>query len=163
MTQTPSASLVPEGFKPVTIGGAFAMRSGPFFARWTGQHMLLGFRVQALHVNPANQCHGGMLSLFADLLLSTAALYQADMARHFLPTISLQTDFLASAPLGSWVEGKADILRKTRSMVFTQGLVHADATLILRSSGVFKLGALISDSADNQSIHFDTTTPVQRD
>ncbi len=160
MSLTPSAILVPEGFKPVIIGGAFAMRSGPFFAHWTGQHMLLGFRVQAHHVNPANQCHGGMLSLFADLFLSTAALYQVDMPRHFLPTISLQTDFLASAPLGSWVEGKADILRKTRSLVFTQGLVHADGTLILRTSGVFKLGALISDDSNNQAIDLDALAPA---
>ncbi len=152
MIQSAKENDAPEGFNPVTIGGIYATRSGPLFARWTGEHMLLGFRVQPYHVNPANQCHGGMLALFADMFLSTAALYQTDMARHFLPTISLQTDFLAPAPLGAWIEGKADVLRKTHSLVFVQGLVCADGLPILRASAVFKLGALISDDAENQTI-----------
>lgn len=142
----------PEGFQPVTIGGSFVTRNGPLYARWTGQHMLLGFRVQPQHVNPVDQCHGGMLSMFSDMLLSTAALYQTDMPRHFLPTISLQTDFLAPCPLGAWVEGQADILRVTRTVIFTQGLVHANGKPVLRASGVFKIGPLIPDSADDQSI-----------
>lgn len=154
MCDTSSNIDVPEGFQPVKIGGTFASHSGPLFARWTGEHMLLGFRVQAQHVNPADQCHGGMLSLFSDLLLSTAALYQTDMPRHFLPTVSLQTDFLASSPLGAWVDGKAEVLRTTRSLVFAQGLVYSDGKLIVRASGVFKLGRLITDASDNQTIRF---------
>ena len=49
--------------------------------------------------------------MFTDILISTAAQYQTEIPRQFLPTISLQTDFLAPAPLGSWVEGRAEILR----------------------------------------------------
>jgi uncharacterized protein (TIGR00369 family) len=162
MRKPSSETVVPEGFGPVTIGGFFATRNGPLFARWADGHMLLGLRVQPHHVNPANQCHGGMLALFADLLLSTAALYQTDMPRHFLPTISLQTDFLAPAPLGAWVEGRADVLRRARSLVFTQGLVHADGALILRTSGVFKLGALISDDSDNQSINVENLSAANQ-
>lgn len=149
----------PKGFEPVTIGGTFATRNGPLYARWTGQHMLLGFRVLPQHVNPMDQCHGGMLSMFADMFLSTAALYQTDMPRHFLPTISLQTDFLAPSPLGAWVEGQADILRVTRTMIFTQGLVQANGKPVLRASGVFKIGPLLPDSSDNQTI-FRDAAPV---
>jgi uncharacterized protein (TIGR00369 family) len=151
----------PEGFQPVTIGGTFATRSGPLFARWTGQHMLLGFRVQHQHVNPVDQCHGGMLSLFADMLLSTAGLHQTDMPRRFTPTVSLQMDFLAPSPLGAWIEGKADILRMTRTLIFTQGLVHADGKPVLRASGVFKIGPLLPDSSDNQTI-FRDRAPASR-
>ena len=81
----------------------------------------MGFRVGPGHVNPGNNCHGGMLAMFADILISTAAQYQADIPRQFLPTITLQMDFMAAAPLGAWVEGKAEILRVTRNLVFSQG------------------------------------------
>ncbi len=85
--------------------------------------------------------------MFADIMLSTAAQYQTDIPRQFLPTISLQMDFIAAAPLGSWVQGRADILRVTRNLVFSQGLVEADGTLVLRASGVFRRGPLLPESA----------------
>jgi acyl-coenzyme A thioesterase PaaI-like protein len=93
-----------------------------------------------------------MLATFADILISTAAQYQADIPRQFLPTISLQLDFMANAPLGSWVQGQADILRVTRNLIFSQGLVHADGILILRTSGVFKRGPLLADSANDHAL-----------
>lgn len=140
------------GFEPVDIGGAFATHNGPLHARWHDGHLQLGFRVGPEHVNPGNQCHGGMLCMFADILISTAAQYQADIPRQFLPTISLQMDFIAAAPLGSWVQGEAEILRVTRNLVFSQGLLHADGTLVLRTSGVFKRGPLLPDSAGDQAL-----------
>lgn len=138
------------GFEPADIGGIFATHNGPLYARWVDEHLLLGFRVGPEHVNPGQQCHGGMLSTFVDILLSTAAQYQTDIPRVFLPTISLQMDFIAGAPLGSWVEGRADILRVTRNLIFSQALVHADGVLAMRASGVFKRGPLLPDSAGDQ-------------
>jgi uncharacterized protein (TIGR00369 family) len=131
---------VPEGFSQVRIGGEFASRNGPLYARWHDEHLQMGFRVGPGHVNPGNNCHGGMLAMFADILISTAAQYQADIPRQFLPTISLQIDYLAPAPLGAWVQGEADVLRVTRTMVFAQGLARADGTPVMRVSGIFKIG-----------------------
>ncbi len=144
-TGTP-LELPPAGFEPVSIGGAFAIHNGPLYARWHQERLELGFRVGAQHVNPGNSCHGGMLSLFADILISTAAQYQTDIPRQFLPTISLQMDFLAPAPLGSWVHGQADILKVTRNLIFSQGLVYADHHVVLRASGTFKRGPLLADT-----------------
>ena len=151
MNDTPTIAA-PAGFEPADIGGVYAIHNGPLFARWSEAHLQLGFRVGPLHVNPGQQCHGGMLSMFADILLSTAAQYQTDIPRVFLPTISLQMDFIAAAPLGSWVQGQADILRVTRNLVFSQALVHADGKLVLRSSGVFKRGPLLPDTPGDQAL-----------
>jgi hypothetical protein len=38
------------------------------------------------------------------------------------------------------VQGEADVLRVTRSMVFANGLAHADGTPVIRVSGIFKIG-----------------------
>jgi len=120
-TQNYSA-IVPQGFVEAPIGGVFATTSGPLYARWHEDHLLLGFRVEPRHANPGNNCHGGMLATFVDILLSTAAQYQTDIPRQFLPTVSLQMDFMSGAPLGSWVEGRADILKET---------LHNSATCVL--------------------------------
>lgn len=146
------AAPPPPGFVPVQVGGAFAVHNGPLYARWHEAHILFGFRVGPRHANPGDSCHGGMLGMFADILISTAAQYQADIPRQFLPTISLQMDYIASAPQGSWVHGRADVLRVTRGLVFSQGLVYADEQLVMRASGVFKRGPLLPDTAGDHAL-----------
>lgn len=143
----PSAD-VPPGFRPINMGGPFMVHNGPLYGLWTGQRLLLGFRVEERHTNPLKMCHGGMLASFCDMLLPCAALYQGKIERRFLPTISLQIDYMGSAPLGAWVQGEADVLRTTRNMLFAQGLVSADGQAALRVSGIFKMGPLIGDGSD---------------
>ena len=147
-----SSELPPAGFEPVSIGGAFAIHNGPLYARWHEGQIEFGFRVGARQVNPGNNCHGGMLSLFADILISTAAQYQTDIPRQFLPTVSLAVDFMAPAPLGSWVQGEADILKVTKNLIFSHGLVRADGNIVLRTSGVFRRGPLLPDTASDSGL-----------
>jgi len=136
---------IPDGFRPIVVGGPFMAHNGPLYGQWTGQRLLLGFRVEERHTNPLKNCHGGMLATFADMLIPCASMYQHEMERRFLPTISLQIDYMGAAPLGAWVEGEADVLRTTRNMLFGQGLVRADGQPALRVSGIFKLGPVIGD------------------
>jgi hypothetical protein len=43
----PSQSTpVPAGFRAVQIGGPFIGCNGPLYAKWTGERLLLGFRVE---------------------------------------------------------------------------------------------------------------------
>ena len=131
----------PEGFCLVDAGTGFASRNARFYAKWQDDRLLLGFRVTQHHTNLRHVLHGGMLATFADTVLPYSAMYQALNGRHFLPTISLQVDYLAPAAIGAWVQGKGDVLRTTRNMVFMQGLVTADDVPIARLSGIFKLGS----------------------
>ncbi len=158
----------PDGFVAVQIGGAFTTHNGALHARWrpaddaAGGRLQLGFRVLPQHANPGNACHGGMLSTFADVLISSAAQYQTDIPRTFLPTVSLQTDFVAPAPMGSWVQGEAQILRVTKTLVFSQGLVYADGELVMRASGVFRRGPLLPDTASDHGLQLPGMPPRQR-
>jgi acyl-coenzyme A thioesterase PaaI-like protein len=63
-----------------------------------------------------------------------------ELRNQFLPTVSLQIDYLAPSPLGAWVQGEAQVLRVTRNLAFIQGLVTADDVPALRVSGIFKIG-----------------------
>lgn len=148
--QAASPPAIPEHFRPARLGGDFVAFNGPLYGRWTGEKVLLGFRVEQRHCNPVGMCHGGMLATLADMLVPCAAMYQAKMEeRRFLPTVSLQIDYMGVALLGTWVQGEAQILRVTRNLVFGQGLVSADGEPALRVSGIYKMGPLFRNPLDD--------------
>lgn len=132
---------IPAGFRPLPTMGDFIAAIGPLYLRHEGDSVQLGFRVERRHTNPLGNCHGGMLASFCDMLLPISIHRKGqEVSRRLLPTINLQLDYLAPAPLGAWVEGEAQVLRTTRSLVFAQGLVSADGAICARVSGIFKIG-----------------------
>ena len=140
-----SLPAVPDGFKSRHFGEGFVAVNGPLYTRRTESGVQVGFRVEDRHTNPMKSCHGGMLSSFADMLLPMTAHHVcAEVKGRFLPTISLQIDYLAQAPLGAWVQGEAQVMRVPRSMIFMQGLVTADGVNVARVSGIFKIGAVFA-------------------
>jgi uncharacterized protein (TIGR00369 family) len=141
MTQPRPSHDVPAGFRPVAVGGDFLRTVGPLWGRWDGKHVRLGFRVEERHATVARACHGGMLTTFADMQMAVVTHYQwPDIAGHSFPTISMTTDFVAAVPMGAWVEGIAEVIRATRSMVFIQGMAMVDEATVLRFSGIYKIG-----------------------
>ena len=138
------APLIPPGFHPFVAGGPFMEGNGPLYLLHEGAVVKFGFRVEQRHVNPMGNLHGGMMASFCDMLLPLSVHRKDEsIGQRFLPTISLQIDYLAGAPLGCWVEGEGELLRATRSLVFAQGLVRADGVPCARASGVFKIGPVI--------------------
>ena len=137
---------VPPGYTPVPAGGGFIAANGPLYLFHDAGVVKLGFRVEARHCNPMGVCHGGMLASFCDMLLPLSVHYKSvEVGRRFLPTISLQLDYMAPVPLGAWVEGECDVLSVTRTMVFAQGLVRAEGVVAVRCSGVMKIGPKFGD------------------
>src|ERR1700735_3333117 len=122
----PMSANIPEGFRPLRFNVGFIEAVGPLYGKWDGTRLLMGFRVEMRHCNPGNVAHGGMLATFADMLLPIAARFQSKKDMGFLPTVNLTCDFLAPAPLGAWVEGRAEALRAGRSLLFAQGVAEAD-------------------------------------
>lgn len=138
----------PAGFVPLQTVGEFIDLIGPIYLLQRGDVVKLGFRVEPRHTNPMRICHGGMLASFADMLLPISVHRKSSVGMRFLPTISLQLDYLAPAPLGAWVEGEAQVLRVTRSIVFAHGLISADGTPAVRVSGIAKIGPPFGGAAE---------------
>jgi uncharacterized protein (TIGR00369 family) len=134
----------PAGFQRIQAGGGFMAHNGPLYLLHQGELVQLGFRVEPRHCNPMGMCHGGMLATFADMLLPLVAHRTAlELAHRFLPTVSLQLDYMAPAALGDWVQGQAQVLKVTRAMAFVQGTVTSNGVMAMRCSGVFKIGPLM--------------------
>ena len=94
------AIVVPDGFKPMAMGGDFIGINGPIYIRHQGPLVQLGLRVEQRHCNPMGNCHGGMLASFADMVLPLSIHRKApQIGNKFLPTISLQID--SQAPSGA--------------------------------------------------------------
>lgn len=147
LSASPTSADIPEGFDSLPFSDGFIGVNGPLYARRTDTTFHLGFRVEARHCNPMGICHGGMMAAFCDMLLPLSAhVLAADLGQRFLPTINLQIDYLSATPLGAWVQGEAQLLRSTRSLVFMQGLVQADGIPVARASGIFKIGPPFNDA-----------------
>ena len=148
---------IPAGFAPLQSGGPFIQHNGPLYLRHEASVVQFGFRVEQRHVNPMNNLHGGMMASFCDMLLPLSVHRKSsEVANRFLPTISLQIDYMAPAPLGAWVQGQADILRTTRNMLFGQGLVTADGEPTMRMSGIFKMGPLLTQGSSTDPLGLKT-------
>ena len=130
----------PHGLVPLVASG-FSMLAGPLCWRLDGLGLRLAFQVTPEKCNGIGHCHGGMIATLMDMQLALGArANHPDLANRFLPTVSLQLDYLDSAPLGSWVMGQTEILRVTRRMVFVQGMARADGKAVARASAVLKIG-----------------------
>ena len=133
------AANPPPGFAPLRSGEGFNVLFGPVFGRFEDDRLILGFRVTKRHVNPHETCHGGALATFADFQ-GFAAQHAAKTANLVTPTISMTIDFLAPARFGDWIESRTDLLRATRTMLFSQTVAAVGYRKVFRSSCVFKIG-----------------------
>lgn len=129
---------IPADFKRLQLRpNPYVDACGPLYGKRDGEKLVLGLRVEPRHCNPGGSCHGGMLSTLADMLLVLGANVQSGQRRYML-TVNLSSDFIGPASAGSWIEGRLEVLRTTRSLVFCQGLLAADGRTVLRFSGIAK-------------------------
>lgn len=138
----PSRPDVPPGFRPLRLDDGFMGHNGPLYARRdsvNGQ-TVFGFRVMPHLCNRAAICHGGWLSSAMDTILPLTARLDGGVPGNFLFTVQLSLDFVEPAKLGDWVEGRAEVLRRTKRMVFIQGLLDLGGSTCVRGSGIFRIG-----------------------
>jgi uncharacterized protein (TIGR00369 family) len=129
---------IPAGFVQLKLRpNPYIDACGPLYGRRDGHRLVLGLRVERRHCNPAGSCHGGMLTTLADMLLVLGASVASDTPRYTV-TVNLSCDFIAAAAEGAWIEGRLEVLRSARSLVFCQGVLEADGRVVLRCSGIGK-------------------------
>ena len=78
----------------------------------------MGFRVKAKNCNGIGSAHGGVMMSFADYVATMVAL---SGVKENCATISCTTDFMGAALEGDWVEGTAEVMRRTKSLTFVRG------------------------------------------
>ena len=115
--------------------GALYVKRGE---KGTRDDFVMGFRVHRHMCNPAGGLHGGMMMTVADLVGAMGGGTLAGL-RKFLPTVNMTFDFVAPAKVGDWVEGRAELVRATRSLLFTNIYLTVGEEKILRASSICKI------------------------
>ena len=129
-------SEVPQGYEEICrfAETGFGQKIAPIFVNYTEWRLAIEIRED--HLNGFGVCHGGVMSVFADLQL--CAIVRFDGSRNRAPTISLSVDYLAPAPLGSLVEMQVTLARRTRTMFFTQALMTVGDEPVARSTAIYR-------------------------
>ncbi len=128
---------IPEGYRPEPENNAFAALVGPIYRKTEDGGVWFLFDAEDKHRNPRGVVHGGMLMTFMDNLLARTIVHAiGDVGK---ATMSLSCDFVGPARPGQRIEGRGEVTRVTRSVVFARGSIAADGATVVTGSGVWKL------------------------
>jgi uncharacterized protein (TIGR00369 family) len=94
--------------------------------------------IQDFHLNSGGITHGGFIMTLMDSGLGTSV-YQSLGGKHRIATISLDVKFVAPSHLGETLIGSAQIIKKTRSMVFVRGELFVADKVIATADGIWKI------------------------
>lgn len=134
---------IPVGFKQVQLEQSFASANEPMFWRDDPSDggVAFGMYIDARHCNPLGKCHGGWIATFFDMVLPLTARFTVpELELRFLLTVNLNIDYLAPVERGVWLEGKARVLKKTKRLVFVDGVLSAEGDIVARANTVLRAG-----------------------
>jgi acyl-coenzyme A thioesterase PaaI-like protein len=127
---------VPAGFAPGADLDPAETHVGPFLRRDTKSAVTTGLLVAGHHCNEHGSLHGGVQMALADYTVGVVARF--GMGDEGTMTVSFDAAFVDAGRLGEWVEGRAEVVRRTGSLVFVQGRLVAGDRPLLTFSGVVK-------------------------
>jgi acyl-coenzyme A thioesterase PaaI-like protein len=131
------ATLEAEGWRrlPTT---RFSAAIGPTWVSGERGSRLVGLVSDESHANDhMGTVHGGVLMTFADIALGVCA--GDTLEQPWMATAQLQFQFVAAAPVGSFVTCSPELVRKTSQLIFVRGLFQADERTVGSADGIFKV------------------------
>src|SRR3954464_8137771 len=109
---------------------------GPFWTRQEGDKHLYAFMAEAKHHNRRGVVQGGMLMTFADRSMGMTCWYANE--RQPQATVQLDVHFIDAVQVGEFVECKATVVRRTRSIIFMSGELVVGDRVVATAKGVWK-------------------------
>ena len=95
------------------------------------------FRPAPKHCNKNVVVHGGMLATFADHCLGQAAQQAVPGAK--IATIHLGINYISAGLVGDFIEGHAEVVRQTRSLLYMRGELRAAGKVVATADGIWKI------------------------
>lgn len=131
-------SDVPPGFTPIQTKG-FGGFAGPVFRGHDAKGEVFLFDIAAQHLNGGDRLHGGMMMTLASMVMGEVAKSAAEKneAGADARPLSLNCDFVSAGEKDDRVEGRAEITRATRSVLFISGELRAGGRILMSATGVY--------------------------
>lgn len=118
-------------------GDPFMDLVGPFFYRAHDDGgVICAMRVEARHLNGGGALHGGAMMTFADFALFAFA---ERIAGSNVVTLSLAGDYMAPVPIGSRIECRGEVIKRTRTLIFVRGTVRVGTEPVFAFTGLLKI------------------------
>jgi acyl-coenzyme A thioesterase 13 len=130
----PGELHVPSGFEP--------FEPSPFFASigsvWVRREVppTFGMRIEERNTNSMGTAHGAVLVALADLVLGRGIRAVAGENVHVVAA-SLTADFASPVRIGEWIEGRADIQRRSGRTIFANCYLMRNEERAVRVSGIY--------------------------
>lgn len=93
--------------------------------------------VRPEHCNATGAMHGGAMATFLDGHGVVVIPLEEDGSNH-TPTISLHVDFLAPPVAGDWLVADVELIKTTRTMIFTQAIARVGDRVMARSHAIYR-------------------------
>jgi acyl-coenzyme A thioesterase PaaI-like protein len=138
----------PAAFDPAAAGWqpyghddtGFVGLVGPFWSRpkktETGDSFEYAFLAEDKHHNLRGVVQGGMLMTFADRSMGRTCFYANEQQPQ--ATVQLDMHFIDAVQVGEFVECRAKVVRRTRSLVFMSGELVVGERIVATANGVWK-------------------------
>ena len=110
---------------------------GPLWFRREGEDIVFALRAEAKHCNVRGVVHGGLMMTLLDHVMGAHVWRVGGKAAS--ATISLNTDFVAAAQSGDWIEARSRITRRGTGLAFVSGELSVDGKPIASAQGVWKI------------------------
>lgn len=131
-------TLVKQGFLPCGQSAGFCDHIGPFYEQQQAHSIVRALPIDSRHLNPEGVVNGGVILSFMDYVIYRAI---GDEIGHKIQfaTINLNSNFLAAAKVGNTLLGSGKIIRKTRSVIFAEGIIKTKERDIMTATGIWKI------------------------
>lgn len=128
---------IPEGFEPFpSISGFIDLIGSFYYGGRDGNTLRYGFLTTKDHSNTNGVIHGGALMTFADTAMGSAVF---NTVKGPCATISMNSEFIAGAKPGDWIEATVVITKRTRTLAFVRAELVSGGDVILNTSGIWKI------------------------
>lgn len=125
----------PAGFVPYHRPSRYLDLIGPLYEAATDP-AVVRLLIDGRHTNARGFLHAGVLVAVADSIMGHT-IHRRSPGAPSLVTVSLTTEFLGSAEVGQWLEGRADVSRHGRRISFATCRFHTAERLVLTATGIF--------------------------
>ena len=131
---------IPDGFQTDPGHDPAEDHIGPFYFKVPVAGQSAGYECAFVadqhHCNVTDIVHGGVLMSFADF---AACIEATDNYREEdCVTITFSSEFIAAGEIGSLIQSRVKVIRKTGSIVFVTGEIFSSASVLLTFSSVIK-------------------------
>lgn len=126
---------VPGNWERTMVSNTGPWTIGPIWIDRAAESLCL--QVQPEHCNGLQSMHGGAMATFMDAQ-AVAVMPAIEGPRQHTPTISLHVDYLAPPRAGEWLVMNVDLVKQTRTMIFTQCVARVGDRAMARSHAIYR-------------------------